>query len=235
MNYSLGVISNWQEAIYLAGANILSQFFGFLPNLFGALLIFLFGLLLAKWSKKVVVKVFGTIKLDTLVKKLGFGSFLSKADVKVKTEVLFGEIVRWLFIAVFFVAAVNILGLTTISQVLNSILSYIPSIVSAVIVLTVGVLLAGFIESFVKGAVNQLEPKTSRLLSKIASYLVVTVSVLAAINELGIAQSLINTLFTGVVATLTLGLGLGLGLGSKDLISKALMDWYTSNKKTTKK
>ena len=49
---------------------------------------------------------------------------------------------------------------------------------------------------------------------------------MAAINELGIAQSLINTLFIGVVATLSLGIGLAIGLGAKELVAKMLMDWY---------
>jgi len=234
MPYSSAAVSNWQEAVYLAGANILSQFFGFLPNLFGALLIFFFGLILAKWGRTLVVKVLGAVKLDKLIKKLGFAPFLNKADIKVKAEVFLGEVVRWLIIIVFFIASVNILGLTTVSSVLSGLLGYIPRIVSAVLILTIGVLLAGLIEGFIKGAVNQVHQKTSRLLSKVASYLVVIVSTLAAINELGIAQSLINTLFMGVIATLTLGVGLAIGLGAKDLVSKVLTDWYTDFKTENK-
>ena len=234
MPYSSGVVSNWQEAVWLAGANILTRFFGFLPNLLGALLIFFFGLILAKWGRALVVKVLGVLKLDGLIKKIGFSQFLSKADIKVKAEVFLGEIVRWLIIIVFFIASVNILGLTTVSSVLGGLLGYIPRIVSAVLILTIGVLLAGVIEGFIKGAVNQVDPKTSRLLSKVASYLVVIVSTLAAVNELGIAQSLINTLFIGVIATLTLGIGLAIGLGAKELVSRVLMDWYSDTKKTKK-
>lgn len=230
MPYSSGVVSNWQEAVWLAGANILTRFFGFLPSLLGALLIFFFGLILAKWGRALVVKILGVLKLDRLIKKVGFSQFLDKADIKVKAEVFLGEIVRWLIIIVFFIASVNILGLTTVSSVLSGLLGYIPRIVSAVLILTIGVLLAGLVEGFIKGTVNQVDPKTSRLLSKIASYLVVIVSALAAINELGIAQSLINTLFIGVIATLTLGIGLAIGLGAKELVSKVLMDWYSDAK-----
>ncbi len=97
--------------------------------------------------------------------------------------------------------------------------------------MTVGVLLAGLVESLIKGAVNQIDPKTGRLLSKVASYLVVIVTALAAINELGIAQSLINILFIGIITTLALGIGLAIGLGAKDLVSKMLMDWYGKGRK----
>ncbi|MBU1085109.1 MAG: hypothetical protein ABIJ43_03415 [Candidatus Beckwithbacteria bacterium] len=234
MSNSLNAISNWQEAVLLAGANVLSRFFNFLPSLFGAIVIFIFGLILAKWGKALIVKILNLVKLDKLLSKSGLQPFLTKAEVKLKASIFFGEITRWLITIVFFIASVNVLGLTTVSGVLNNILGYIPSIISAVLILTAGVLLAGLVENFVKGTVNQVEPKTSRLLSKISSYLVVTVAALAAINELGIAQALINTLFIGVVATLTLGIGLSLGLGGKDIVSKILMDWYTNFQKKGK-
>lgn len=231
MPYSFGTISTWQEAVLVAGANILTRFFGFLPNILGALIIFLFGLILAKWAKLIIVKILSAIKLDKILRQSGLETYLDRADIRVKAEVFLGEIVKWLIIAVFFIAGINILGLTTVSAVLNSILGYIPNIISAVLILTIGVLLAGLVESLIKGAVSQVDPKTSRLLSKIASYLVVIVATLAAINELKIAQSLINTLIIGVVATLTLGIGLAIGLGAKDLVSKMLLDWYTQSKK----
>ena len=230
-NYSIGAVSNWQEAVWVAGANVLSGFFGFLPSFLGALLIFLFGLILAKWSKKLIVKVLSVVKLDKLLRKGGLEPYFKKAEVRVKAEEFVGEVIRWLVIVVFFMAAANVLGLTTVSSVLNTLLSYLPNIISAVLVLTVGVLLGGLVENLVKGTLNQVDKKTSRLLSKVASYLVVIVATLAAINELGIAQSLINTLFIGVVATLTLGVGLAIGLGAKDLVSQMLMDWYKRQQK----
>lgn len=231
MNSSLSTISNWQEAVFVAAANIFTQFFNFLPSLFGALLIFVLGLILAKWAKIIIVKVLSAVKLDKISRKIGLEPFLSQADIKLKAEVIIGEIARWLIIIVFFIAGVNVLGLTTIGSVLASVLSYVPTIVSAILILTIGVLLAGLVEGLIKGAVNQIDPKTGRLLSKVASYLVIVVAALAAINELGIAQSLINILFIGIITTLALGVGLALGLGAKDLVSKMLMDWYNKGKK----
>ena len=225
------ILLGWQQALFLAGSNILTSFVNFLPDLLGALIIFFVGLILATWVKALIVKILNLISLDKLVRSTGLNQFLTKAEIKIKVEAFLGEIVRWLIIAVFSIAAINVLGLTTVSGVLTSLLAYIPSIFSAVLILTVGVLLAGLVENLVKGTVSQVEVKTSRLLSKIASYLVVVVAILAAVNELGIAQSLINTLFTGLVATLTLGIGLALGLGGKDVVSKVLLDWYTQFKK----
>ena len=228
-------MTNLQEAFLVAVSNILTGVFSFLPQFLAALLLFLIGLFLAKWAKKLVVKLLNTIKLSKLVEKTGFEKFLEKAEVKTKIEVIFGELVRWLIILVFFVATVNVLGLSTVSLVLNTILAYVPQVISAVLILTGGVLLAGVVEGLVKGALVQIDIKTARLLAKVASYLVVVFTILTSINELGIAQSFVNAIFIGVIATLALGLGLAIGLGAKDLVRQMLDEWYRQFKKEIKK
>lgn len=224
-------VLDWQNAFLTVGGNVLASVISFLPNLLGALAVFLVGLVLAGWLKAVVIKLFSLIQLSALVKKSGFNQFLEKAEVKLKLEEILGGTVKWLVIFVFSVTAINILGLTTVSDVLTGVLAYIPRVISAVLVLTVGVLLAGLVEGLIKGALGQIDVKASRLLGKIGSWLIVVFAALAAINELGIAQSLINALFIGFVAMLALGFGLAIGLGAKDLVSEVLQEWYQNFKK----
>lgn len=228
-------VVDWQNAFLTVSGNVLSSVVAFLPNLLASIAVFILGLLIGKWARGLVIKVLDTVKLSNIVTKSGFHKFLEKAEVKIKIEEIFGGIVKWLVILIFSVTAINILGLTAVSAVLVSVLAYIPKIVSAILVLAVGVLLAGLVESLIKGALGQIDVKASRLFGKISSYLVVVFSSLAAINELGIAQSLINILFVGFVAMLALGFGLAIGLGAKDLVSEILSDWYTDFKKEMKK
>ena len=101
MSYPFSAISSWQEAVLIAGTNILTQFFGFIPKLFGALVIFLFGLILARWSKVIIIKILSAIKLDKILRDSGLEPYLDRADVRVKAEVFIGEIVKWLIMAVF--------------------------------------------------------------------------------------------------------------------------------------
>ena len=229
------VVASWQEAFLIAASNILTNILSYIPTFLAALIVFLVGIVLAKWLKVLTIKIFASVKLNNLVKKSGFEPFFKKAEIKLKIEEILGEIVKWLVILVFFITTVNILGLITVSLVLANILGYIPKIISAVLVLTIGVLLAGLVEGIVKGALAQIDLKTSRLLGKISSYLVVVFALLAAINELGVAQTLVNTLFMGFVGMLALGFGLALGLGAKDLVAKILAEWYENFKKEIKK
>ncbi len=93
---------------------------------------------------------------------------------------------------------------------------------------------SGLVEKIVKGSLGTVDVKTSRLLAKISSYIVMDFTILAAMSQLGIAATFVNTLFIGFVAMLTIGLGLSLGLGSKDLVKTILEDWYKDFKKQVK-
>lgn len=227
-------ITTWQQAVVLATINVLDKILAFLPNLIGALIIFLIGSIIANWAKALVIRLLHGINLSTLVKDTSVEKFLKKAEISAKIELLVGQSVKWLILLIAFIAAVNVLGLTEVSRVLNNILNYIPRVISAMLVLALGVLVAGFIESLIKGGLGSIDIKVARLLGKIGSYAVVIFAALAALAELRIAQELINIFFTGLVAMLALGFGLALGLGSKDLIAQILSDWYQQFRKDTR-
>jgi len=225
----------WQEAFVDALSDTLTNVLSYIPTILASLIVFLIGIVVAKWARLLTIKLLKTLRLSNLIKKTGAEPFLKKAEIKLKIEEILGGIVKWLIILVFFIATVNLLGLSTVTLVLNSILAYIPRIISAILILAIGVLLAGIVEKLVKGAIAQVDVRTARSLAKIASYLVVIFATLAAINELQIAQTLVNTLFIGFVAMLALGFGLAIGLGAKDLVSEILGNWHETLKKDLKK
>jgi len=225
---------SWQEAIVAATSNIFLVIYQFLPNLLGAIVVFLVGLILANWVRRIVIRILESVNLSRIAKNTNLEKFLKRAEIKSKIEEIVGGVFKWLLILIFTVAAINILGLPTISAVLNNILAYIPNIISAIFVLAIGVLLAGVVERLVKGALSQIDVKMGRLLGKIASYTMIIFASMAAFNELGIAKEFINILFVGFVSMLALGFGLAIGLGAKDVVSEVLKEWYSRVRKEVK-
>lgn len=225
----------WQTALYTVWVSTITSFLALFPHILGALIVASLGIIIGNWVKTLAVKSLQMIRFETLIKDSKFKAFLVKAEVTGKVEEVIGSILKWLIVLTFFIAATNILGLTTVSNVLVGVLGYVPNVISAVIVLAIGVLLAGLVEGIVKGALASVDLKTARLMGKIASYTVVTITTLAAFSELKIASSFINILFIGFVSMLALGFGLAIGLGAKDVIGQALSDWYKEMKHDLKK
>ena len=227
-------VSNIQQALLAALSKVLTTVIAFIPQLISAGLVILVGFLVGRWAQWLTVTILETLRFSKVVKNSPFEKFLEKAEITTKIEEILATIVRWLVLMVFFIASLNLLGLSSVSYFLTSILGYIPSIVAAILILTIGTIVAGIIESLVKSSLSQISRSTGRMVSKLGSYVVMVFTVLAALAQLGIAQELIQALFIGFVAMLALGLGLAFGLGSKDLVAKVLDEWYENLKKDHK-
>jgi len=180
----------------------------------------------ARFVKNLVIKAMEGLRVSKAIEKTPVELFLANAEFGQRIEGIIGSIFYWLFLFVVLHTSVSILGLTPLSDVMDQILEYIPHIFSALVIFIFGVLMAGVVESVVKGAMRSIDLNSGRLFAKIASYAVVTVAALAAIAELGIATEFIRILFFGVVFTFALGSGLALGLGGQDIIRQTLANWY---------
>lgn len=223
------------ETLAFLSNEVLTDFVLYLPKLVVALLVLVIGAALAKTFKRVLVKLMEALRLSNTFKKTPVEHFLTDADLGGKVEEVVGTVMYWLVMLVVIHTTVSILGLTSLTILIGKILSYLPNLFSSIIILFFGLLIAGIVESLVKGAVKSVDGKSSRLLGKVSSYAVMVITVLAAISELGIAQEFIFILFVGFVITVSLATGLAFGLGGKDVVNMALTQWYKKTKSEVSK
>jgi len=92
----------------------------------------------------------------------------------------------------------------------------------AVVILMIGIVLGSFVQNWFKKFLEASKVVSAHFLAGMAKWAIVIFSVLAALNQLKIATSLINTLFTGFVAMVTITGGLAFGLGGKDWAEKLI-------------
>lgn len=59
--------------------------------------------------------------------------------------------------------------------------------------------------------------------------------IIIAINQIGIATTLVNTLFMGFVGALALALGLAFGLGGRDTAGEVVREWYQQGRRAAPK
>jgi len=209
-------VQTWGEAITLSLMNLWERFMNFLPSLVGAVLVFVAGWIVAVALGKVVEHIFKMIKVDDALEKAGTKGRFKKVGVEINVAKFLGGLVKWFLILVFLMAATDILKLVQVTNFLNSIVLYLPNVVVAAVILAVAFLVANFAFAVVKGSTKVAGIVSATLLATIAKWAIVIFGFLAALIQLGIAASLINTLFIGFVAMLALAGGLAFGLGGKE-------------------
>ena len=146
---------------------------------------------------------------------------MSRAGFRLDSGAFIGSIVRWFFIIVFLVAAVDVLGLQQLNIFLSDVvLVYLPNVVVAALVLVAGALIAETMQRVVTGSVKAAHLPSSGLLGGITKWAIWLFAILAALFQLGIAGPLVQTLFMGLIAMLSLAGGLAFGLGGKDAAAR---------------
>lgn len=203
----------------------------FFPKLLATIAVFLIGFFIARSIKHLVIQLLEKLRLSAAIKNTPVQYFFDDEVVGQRVEVAIGSLVYWLIMIIVLHTVFSVLGLDSVSLIFEKIIGYLPQVISAVIVLFFGVILAGLVENLVKGAIKTIDGRSARLFGKISSYLIVTIAVLAAISELGIAQDFVAILFVGFVTTLALALGLSFGLGGQHIVRDILESWYEKAKK----
>lgn len=215
-------ITNWGSAVLTSFSAALALVFNFIPKLIGALVILLIGWLIASALNKALTFILRRIGFDRVSNRIGLTRFEQQMGLRMDTAEILGKILYWFVFLIFLIPALNSLGLTSVSTILNTIIAFIPNVFVAILVLFLGSLAATFVADIVRGATANARIGNPNIFSNIARYAILAFAVLIALEQLNIAPALLNILFTAIVGATALAFGLAFGLGGQDAARRLL-------------
>lgn len=224
------VFTDWTTIVQDSWLSIWDRFVNFLPNLIGAFIILIVGWIVGMILNMLIDRLFRIIGLQTLFEKAKVEDILKKADVKQDATSLLASVSKWIVYLVAFIAAANVLQMPDVANFFNQILAYIPQVVAAGAILLIGLILANFLSVVVKSSLTASGLGAADTVAVVVRYSIIVFAALAALAQLGIAESMINTLFIGLVALLAIAGGLSFGLGGQD----SAKEWLDNLKKQLK-
>ena len=196
----------------------------FLPRFIAAIVVFLVGWLIAELLGKLAYHVVKILHVDNALGRVGFRQAWERSGFKLNTPMLFYELVKWFFVAVFLMAATNILGLGQVSEFLRTVVFYLPNVIVAMVILLIGILVAKFLEGLVKASVKAAGLMSANFLGALTKWAVFTFSLLIALAQLKVADDIIKIVITGLIAAGALAMGLAFGLGGVKHAEQMIVD-----------
>jgi hypothetical protein len=223
-------VTEWSDAMFTSLAAAMALLFSAIPKIIGFLLIIVAGWFIASLIERGLAAVLRSIHFNDLSQRAGLTDFIRKMGMNTDAAGMIGLVVKWFVRLIALVVAFDALGLPAVSEVLRQLLLWLPNVVVALVVLVIGGLAARALGNVVRGAANEAGLTNANFLSKAASVVVWAFAIVVAVNQLGIATELVNTLFMAVVGALALGLGLAFGLGGRETAAEILNKWYAKGK-----
>lgn len=196
---------------------------GFLPNLIGAILVFIVGLVVATVLERLIERVVYYLKVDTLLRRAGVEPYFEQANVKMNVGHFIGKVVYWFIAIVFLIAASDILNFAAFSSFLReTLIPFIPNVLVAVLIVLASLVAANFLRRLVVASVNGARMHHAKGLGTLTWWVVFVFGFLSALLQVGVAVGIINTLITGLIAMVAIAGGLAFGLGGKDRAARFL-------------
>ena len=121
-------------------SNALTLIVNFIPRLIGFLVILLVGWLIATLVSKALTLILRKVGFDRMSERIGLTRFEGRMGVKMDSAGILGKIVYWFILLIFLVPAADALGVPAVSNILNQLVSYIPNVFVAILVLFLGAL-----------------------------------------------------------------------------------------------
>ena len=221
------VVTNLVEAVYVSLASALSALLSFIPALIGALIVLLIGWVIAGALARLVGALLERVGFDRAAQRTGVTDFLARTGWRrPRASFLMGELVKWFIRLIFLEAAASAVHLQAVTDIINRLVLFIPNLMVALVVLLLGALIARFVAGLVRGSASEAGFANSNLLATLSQVAVLGFAVIVAVNQIGIASTIVNTLFTAIVGALALAFGLAFGLGGRDIAARIWARWY---------
>ncbi len=201
------------QDIGLVLSSLTTSAVNFVPSLLAAVILLIIGLVLGKVIGRVVYELLDRIRLDFYVTET------KKPAVSI--EGIFAAIARWWIYLAFITAAVGVVQIPELTQILRTVVAFVPNIIGASIVLIVGYLLA----EYIRGHIGSTGKIYAILTGKILFFFVLYVAVAIALPILGVSATLVNSILLVVISSVGLGIAIALGLGLKDAVSDLSKRW----------
>lgn len=217
-----GYAQTWADVLTQSFQNLWVGFIGVVPKIIFALIILLLGWIVALALEQVIARVLKAVKLNGMIERSGvFGAF-ARADISVDAERFIGAFIRWFVFFIFLMAVADVLNLDAFNAFLREVLLYVPNIILAAFILLVAAVGGDLIDRFLRGTVRAAGFSYASFVGSVARWSIFAFGIIAALQQLGVATALLQTIVTGIVAMLALAGGLAFGLGGRDMASEIL-------------
>jgi hypothetical protein len=210
------LLNQWVLELNQAFFGLTTGIIEFLPKLIVALIIFIFGWFIGAVLGRLVAQIVASMRIDDALRGAGVETVLTRAGFKLNSGAFLGFLVKWFFIILFLIASLQLLGLTDVTLFLSTVvLTYLPHVIVAVLILLVAAVIADAVQKIVAGSAAAVNIGSANFVGSLARWAIWGFAILAALEQVGIATALIQTLFTGLVVALSLAFGLAFGLGGQ--------------------
>jgi hypothetical protein len=189
--------------------DLVTTLFHSIPKIVVFLAILVIGWIVAKVLARIVDAILRRVKFDHFVERGVVGQALARSSTDATS--LIAKIVYYAILLVTLQMAFGVWGPNPISTMLNAVVAWLPRAIVAIIIIVIASAIAKVVKDLINGAIGGLS--YGPFLASVASVIIIALGAIAAVNQVGIAQTVTEPVLLTVLFTAGAIIAIGVGGG----------------------
>ena len=189
-----------------------SSIFNLIPDVLATIVIIAVGIFIAKLVAKLLESLLAGVGTDSLLEKIS-----GSVSPKIVLSKVISDVVKYVLVTIFIVQGINVLNLPVLTGIGTAIISYLPAVLAAVIVLAIGVFAANTVEAVILKKFPKA--KAGAIAAKSAIYIFVA---FICLSQLGVAITIVEKTFVLIISALCVAFAVAFGIGGRNFAANAL-------------
>jgi small-conductance mechanosensitive channel len=205
---------------------IVTDILNFVPHFVNGLIILIVGYLISAGIRWLVRFILQRVHLQELADRAGIVNAMRRLGIRASLPEIIAQILFFFLFLSFATAAVRLMELLAVADLLESLLLFIPKAISAAILILFGSMLARFLGNTLTAVADSVNITYSTALGRIVEYAIVAFVVVLAISTLGVDTTILTSSLTIIIASAGLAIALTFGLGSRESARNVIAGFY---------
>ena len=201
-----------------------------LPKIALGLVILIIGWIIAKVVAGIIRKLLAKTPLDEAAEKLNSIDLVQKTNIKVVPSTVLSKIIYYILLLFSVVAAADVLSMDAVSNLITDIISFIPRLLVAGIVLMIGIFIADFIKDIITTVCQSLGIPSAKMIGGFVFWFIFLTALVSAMGQAGIETDFIMSNLSLLLAGGVFAFALGYGIASRDMMANFLASFYSKDK-----
>jgi Ca2+/Na+ antiporter len=197
-----------------------------LPTFILGVLILVGGWLIAKLISKLVLKLLDKTKDSKISKYLSMDDISERLKIDISLAVIVSKLVYWVIFLFFVVGAAETFGWHNVSLEISNFISYLPKVLSALLIFALGYTIANFLRKSIKSIAKSTGMGLGNFVGEFLFYFLILIVSLTAMSQAGLDTTVISSHMYIIVAAAAVTVAIAVGLGSREVVTDLLKNYY---------
>lgn len=211
-------------------SQIIGGFSEAIPKVLTALIVLMVGRFIAITLKRVIQRVLAALKLDEFANQLNDIDLVQRSGMRIELSNLLAQAVYYVIMLGFIIMATDLLGIQVITDMVRSLISYLPALFSAFVMFLLGLFLADMVRGVLSTMLRSMGMQSASFIANAVFYFLFVTVAVSALAQAKIETGFIASNITIVIAAIAAAFAIGYGRASRDLVANYLASYYNRNK-----